>query len=92
MCDGTFHAFHDLFLSSSILKCVRGRIQGNVCAEKAWMCRIRERDFGDDRAGVRPHEVRSYAGTVNELESYTKELIVTVLVALPTVVDRVLGA
>lgn len=55
------------------------------------MCGIGGLSFSDDCAGVRSHEVGSCAGKVEEIERYTKELIVPVLVALPTVVNRVLG-
>jgi hypothetical protein len=53
---------------------------------------MRGLSFSDDCAGVQPHEVGTCAGEVKEIERYTKELIVTVLVARPTVADLVLGA
>jgi hypothetical protein len=81
-----------MICSSSILKYVNRRIQGNVCVVTTRMCRIRGLSFSDDCAGVRPHEVGTCAGEVDEIEIYTEELIVTVLVARPTAVDLVLGA
>ncbi|MGC9444758.1 MAG: hypothetical protein ACP5E9_07535 [Candidatus Methanospirareceae archaeon] len=56
------------------------------------MCEIREPNFSRECAGVQPHEVRSYAGTVEELARHAEELSVTVLVARPMMADLVLGA
>lgn len=87
-----FRTFHDLFLSSRILKCVRSRIQGNVCAVQTRMCGIGELSFNDHCAGVRLHEGGSCAGKVEGIESYTDELMVTVLVAWPSMAALVIGA
>gem|GEM_PF-1132389 len=66
-------------------------MQGNRCAVQTRVCGIRELCFSDDCAGVRPHEMRSCAGELEESERYTGKLMVTVLVARPLMADLVLG-